>query len=112
MSSGELWVPRSELNLSYPLPPFSTVVSSTICGSTFLFLFILLIAVQEFVEARRTAGLNNAPLCSWSSTPPLELKEVPAEALSANAGFVSFGKLRKDLFVEFLHDCCFKSKNF
>uniref|UniRef100_A0A6N2JWY0 Arp2/3 complex 34 kDa subunit n=1 Tax=Salix viminalis TaxID=40686 RepID=A0A6N2JWY0_SALVM len=46
--------------------------------------------LQEFVEARRTAGLNNAPSCLWSPTPPLELKEAPAEALSANAGFVSF----------------------
>ncbi|XP_031392527.1 actin-related protein 2/3 complex subunit 2A isoform X2 [Punica granatum] len=46
--------------------------------------------LQEFVEARRTSGLNNAPSCSWSSTPPLELKKVPPEALSANAGFVSF----------------------
>ncbi|KAH7569752.1 hypothetical protein JRO89_XS06G0260700 [Xanthoceras sorbifolium] len=46
--------------------------------------------LQEFVEARRTAGLNNAPLCMWSSSPPLELKGAPAEALSANAGFVTF----------------------
>ncbi|KAJ6307797.1 hypothetical protein OIU76_017564 [Salix suchowensis] len=46
--------------------------------------------LQEFVEARHTAGLNNAPPCLWSPTPPLELKEAPAEALSANAGFVSF----------------------
>ncbi|PON83800.1 Actin-related protein 2/3 complex subunit [Trema orientale] len=45
--------------------------------------------LQEFVEARRTAGLNNAPLCLWSPTPPLELKGAPAEALSANAGFVT-----------------------
>ncbi|KAH9747038.1 actin-related protein 2/3 complex subunit 2A [Citrus sinensis] len=47
--------------------------------------------LQEFVEARRTAGLNNAPLCMWSSSPPLELKGVPSETLSANAGFVTFG---------------------
>ncbi|KAK3189119.1 hypothetical protein Dsin_028680 [Dipteronia sinensis] len=46
--------------------------------------------LQEFVEARRTAGLNNAPLCMWSPSPPLELKGAPAEALSANAGFVTF----------------------
>ncbi|KAH9747030.1 actin-related protein 2/3 complex subunit 2A [Citrus sinensis] len=46
--------------------------------------------LQEFVEARRTAGLNNAPLCMWSSSPPLELKGVPSETLSANAGFVTF----------------------
>ncbi|XP_044507496.1 actin-related protein 2/3 complex subunit 2A [Mangifera indica] len=46
--------------------------------------------LQEFVEARRTAGLNNAPLCLWSPSPPLELKEAPSEALSANAGFVTF----------------------
>ncbi|ONK81370.1 uncharacterized protein A4U43_C01F28320 [Asparagus officinalis] len=45
---------------------------------------------QEFVEARRTPGLNSAPLCTWSPTPPLELKEAPAEALEANAGFVTF----------------------
>ncbi|THG02915.1 hypothetical protein TEA_013815 [Camellia sinensis var. sinensis] len=45
---------------------------------------------QEFVEARRTAGLSNAPPCSWSPSPPLELKDAPAEALSTNAGFVSF----------------------
>ncbi|CAH1432889.1 unnamed protein product [Lactuca virosa] len=46
--------------------------------------------LQEFVEARRTAGLNNAPACLWSSSPPNELKEAPQHALSANAGFVSF----------------------
>ncbi|KAJ4828533.1 Actin- protein 2/3 complex subunit 2A [Turnera subulata] len=46
--------------------------------------------LQEFVQARRAAGLNNAPPCLWSSTPPLEIKDVPPEALSANAGFVSF----------------------
>ncbi|KAJ7004465.1 actin-related protein 2/3 complex subunit 2A-like isoform X4 [Populus alba x Populus x berolinensis] len=49
--------------------------------------------LQEFVEARHTAGLNNAPPCLWSPNPPLELKEAPAEALSANAGFVSFGNV-------------------
>ncbi|KAK4793496.1 hypothetical protein SAY86_023931 [Trapa natans] len=46
--------------------------------------------LQEFVEARRTAGLSYAPSCSWSSSPPPELKEVPIEGLSANAGFVNF----------------------
>lgn len=46
--------------------------------------------LQEFVEARRTAGLNNAPPCLWSPSPPLELNGAPEEALSANAGFVSF----------------------
>ncbi|OIV93691.1 hypothetical protein TanjilG_16542 [Lupinus angustifolius] len=46
--------------------------------------------LQEFVEARRTAGLNNTPLCSWSHTSPLELKGVSSDALSANAGFVTF----------------------
>ncbi|GMP71220.1 hypothetical protein CsSME_00029719 [Camellia sinensis var. sinensis] len=51
--------------------------------------------LQEFVEARRTAGLSNAPPCSWSPSPPLELKDAPAEALSTNAGFVSFGIVKK-----------------
>jgi actin related protein 2/3 complex subunit 2 len=46
--------------------------------------------LQEFVEARRTAGLNNAPPCSWSTSPPQELKDVPVEAITANAGFVTF----------------------
>ncbi|OVA07508.1 ARP2/3 complex [Macleaya cordata] len=46
--------------------------------------------LQEFVEARRTAGLNNAPPCFWSPSPPLELREAPTEALSANSGFVTF----------------------
>ncbi|KAK7386608.1 hypothetical protein VNO78_26942 [Psophocarpus tetragonolobus] len=46
--------------------------------------------LQEFVEARRTAGLNNTPPCSWSLTSPLELKGVPSDSLSANAGFVTF----------------------
>ncbi|CAN6483609.1 unnamed protein product [Victoria cruziana] len=46
---------------------------------------------QEFVEARRAAGLNTAPSCLWSPSPPTELKEAPDEALSANAGFVTFG---------------------
>jgi actin related protein 2/3 complex subunit 2 len=46
--------------------------------------------LQEFMEARRTAGLNNAPPCHYSPSPPLELKGAPAHALNANAGFVSF----------------------
>lgn len=46
--------------------------------------------LQEFMEARRTPGLNNAPICTWSPTPPSELKEAPDEALDANAGFVTF----------------------
>ncbi|GKV24506.1 hypothetical protein SLEP1_g34113 [Rubroshorea leprosula] len=46
--------------------------------------------LQEFVEARRTAGLNNAPPCLWSPSPPMELKGAPENALSANAGFVTF----------------------
>ncbi|XP_050369622.1 actin-related protein 2/3 complex subunit 2A [Argentina anserina] len=46
--------------------------------------------LQEFVDARRTAGLNNAPYCIWSPIPPLELKGAPDEALSVNAGFVTF----------------------
>uniref|UniRef100_A0A0E0JLW1 Arp2/3 complex 34 kDa subunit n=1 Tax=Oryza punctata TaxID=4537 RepID=A0A0E0JLW1_ORYPU len=41
--------------------------------------------LQEFVEARRTAALNNAPSCLWSPAPPLELKGVPSDALNANA---------------------------
>ncbi|KAL3618577.1 Actin-related protein 2/3 complex subunit 2A [Castilleja foliolosa] len=45
---------------------------------------------QEFVEARRTAGMNNAPPCLWSSSPPQELEGASDEALSANCGFVSF----------------------
>lgn len=49
--------------------------------------------VQEFVEARRTAALNNAPSCMWSPVPPLELKGVNADALDANAGFVTFGNV-------------------
>ncbi|XP_007040957.2 PREDICTED: actin-related protein 2/3 complex subunit 2A isoform X4 [Theobroma cacao] len=46
--------------------------------------------LQEFVESRRTAGLNNAPPCLWSHSPPLELKGATDDALSANAGFVTF----------------------
>ncbi|XP_021752570.1 actin-related protein 2/3 complex subunit 2A-like [Chenopodium quinoa] len=59
---------------------------------TLLTCLILFDLVQEFVEAHRSAsaGLNNAPSCQWSPSPPEELAGVPAEALSANAGFVSF----------------------
>lgn len=57
------------------------------------------------MEARRAAGLNNAPPCFWSPSPPLELKGAPAEALLANAGFVTFGnagKLDEVYLVHFL----------
>lgn len=59
-----------------------------------LFTFFFYNYVQEFVEARRTAsaGLNNAPSCQWSPSAPQELEGIPAKELSANAGFVSFGK--------------------
>ncbi|KAK8504200.1 hypothetical protein V6N13_062559 [Hibiscus sabdariffa] len=46
--------------------------------------------LQEFMESRRTAGLSNAPPCLWSPSPPLELKGATDNALSANAGFVTF----------------------
>lgn len=57
------------------------------------------------MEARRSAGLHNAPSCLWSSTPPLELEGAPAEALSANAGFVTFGMFENEqyLFLYILH---------
>ena len=48
-------------------------------------------SLQEFVEARRTSGMNNAPSCAWSPSPPPELKRAPAHALDVNAGFVTFG---------------------
>ncbi|XP_078153210.1 actin-related protein 2/3 complex subunit 2A-like [Carex rostrata] len=50
--------------------------------------------LQEFVEARRTAALNNAPTSMWSQSPPPELKGSPGSALAANAGFVTFGESR------------------
>eukprot|EP00252_Welwitschia_mirabilis_P023054 TRINITY_DN6418_c0_g1_i2.p1 TRINITY_DN6418_c0_g1~~TRINITY_DN6418_c0_g1_i2.p1 ORF type:complete len:137 (+),score=26.57 TRINITY_DN6418_c0_g1_i2:620-1030(+) len=46
--------------------------------------------LQEFVEARHGTGLNIAPSCHWSASPPLELKGASVHALNANAGFVSF----------------------
>ncbi|KAL8160530.1 hypothetical protein V2J09_002067 [Rumex salicifolius] len=46
--------------------------------------------LQEFMDARRGPGLNNAPYCTWASSPPEELDGIPNEALSANAGFVTF----------------------
>ncbi|GMJ00620.1 DISTORTED TRICHOMES 2, ACTIN-RELATED PROTEIN C2A [Hibiscus trionum] len=46
--------------------------------------------LQEFMESRRTTGLSNAPPCLWSHSPPLELKGATDDALSANAGFVTF----------------------
>ncbi|XP_020682660.1 actin-related protein 2/3 complex subunit 2A [Dendrobium catenatum] len=46
--------------------------------------------LQEFVESRRAAALSNAPLCTWSPTPPQELKGAPPDAVAANAGFVTF----------------------
>lgn len=58
------------------------------------------------MEARRTAGLNNAPACLWSSSPPNELKEAPEHALSANAGFVSFGKFYEFWVYLYLLDLC------
>ncbi|OMO77756.1 ARP2/3 complex, 34kDa subunit (p34-Arc) [Corchorus olitorius] len=47
--------------------------------------------LQEFMESRRAPGLSNAPLCTWSHSPPLELNGATDDALSANAGFVTFG---------------------
>ncbi|CAM6109945.1 unnamed protein product [Calypogeia fissa] len=55
--------------------------NDVILGTSFL---------QEFLEARRTTGMHTAPPCVWSPVPPSELKGVPAQALDANAGFVSF----------------------
>lgn len=53
------------------------------------------------MEARRTAGLNNAPPCQWSSSPPMELREAPSHSVTANAGFVTFGNGRSQCLVFF-----------
>lgn len=45
------------------------------------------------MEARRSPGLNNAPTCTWSMSPPPELNGISPHALDANAGFVTFGKI-------------------
>ena len=57
------------------------------------------------MEARRTAGLNSAPSCLWSPSPPPELEGAPAEALLANAGFVTFGNV-EELFYFILFFLC------
>jgi len=70
--------------------------------------------LQEFVEARRTAALNNAPSCMWSPAPPLELRGMNADALNANAGFVTFvvsprhveGKKTRQNSLEFVNLSC------
>jgi actin related protein 2/3 complex subunit 2 len=52
--------------------------------------------LAQFAEARRAPAFSTAPFCSYSPTAPLELKEVPAEALAgANGGFVSFVLFRR-----------------
>ena len=56
------------------------------------------------MEARRTAALNNVPSCMWSPAPPLELKGVSADALNANAGFVTFGNFHFSWYTLFLHE--------
>jgi actin related protein 2/3 complex subunit 2 len=40
----------------------------------------------------------------WSPAPPLELKGVSADALNANAGFVTFGNLYFSYYPLFLHE--------
>lgn len=55
------------------------------------------------MEARRTGGLYNAPPCTWSLSPPAELNEAPAHALSANAGFVTFGLCFETLIISSCH---------
>lgn len=70
---------RDKVNVIFPMRFKDSI--DTVLATSFL---------QEFVEARRSAGLNNAPPCLWSSSPPQELEGAPNEALSANAGFVSF----------------------
>ncbi|KAK4491082.1 hypothetical protein RD792_001804 [Penstemon davidsonii] len=73
-------VPQAEkVNVIFPMQFKDSI--DTVLATSFL---------QEFVEARRTAGLSTAPPCSWSPSPPQELKGASDEALSANAGFVSF----------------------
>ena len=59
------------------------------------------------MEARRSPGLNNAPPCTWSISPPPELKEVPSQLLDANAGFVTFGDATF-LEVNFMFFCFFR----
>lgn len=71
--------------------PISIVMVSICILKTSKFTYVYLY-FKEFVEARRTPGLNNAPSCLWSPLPPRELKGASEEALSANAGFVTFGR--------------------
>ncbi|XP_074332128.1 actin-related protein 2/3 complex subunit 2A isoform X1 [Apium graveolens] len=73
-------VPRAEkVTIIFPMRFKDSI--DTVLATSFL---------QEFVEARRVAALNTAPSCLWSASPPLELKDAPAESLSVNAGFITF----------------------
>lgn len=73
-------IPQAEkVTVVYPMRFNDSI--DTILASSFL---------QEFVEARRSAGLNSAPICTWSSSPPPELKEATSIDIDANAGFVTF----------------------
>ena len=46
--------------------------------------------LAQFAEARRAPALSTTPSCSYSATAPLELRDAPAAAQPANAGYVSF----------------------
>ena len=47
--------------------------------------------LQEFVEIRRQASLNTAPIVSYHRQRPLELKDVThPDAIGANGGYVTF----------------------
>ena len=47
--------------------------------------------LQEFVEIRRQASLNTAPIVSYHRQRPLELKDVThTDANNANGGYVTF----------------------
>ncbi|KAG5532023.1 hypothetical protein RHGRI_026595 [Rhododendron griersonianum] len=51
----------------------------------------------------------NAPPCSWSPSPPLELKGAAVEVLFANAGFVSFGIVNNSIWFHKMNFPAIKS---
>jgi len=55
------------------------------------------IFMQEFVDAKKRKELGQAPPCTFSVNPPLELKEFGMVEPTGNLGFISFAVMKSHL---------------
>jgi len=70
------------------------------------------IFLQEFVDARRRQGMQQAPQVLYSRDPPLEIRDLPGLRVSEDIGYITFVLFPRHLTPQKRDDCTSKIQLF